>query len=120
MWRDQMIKFKAGMSFKTLSRSVLAVAIALPMAMSAPMKAEAGGWSPGAAAAVGIIGGIALGAALADHHYGYYDDPYYPRGRVVYYPRHSYYYDDPSCYRVRERVWVPGYGWDYRRRTVCD
>lgn len=118
MWRDQMS------SFKQIGRTAMAMAIALPMVMSAPMKAEAGsGWSPGAAAVVGVIGGLALGSALADHHYryGYYDDPYYPRGRVVYYPRHSYYYDDePSCYRVRERIWVPGYGWDYRRRTVCD
>ena len=100
----------------------MAAAIALPIAFSAPGKAEAGnGWNPGAVA-VGVIGGLMLGSALSDHHhYDYYDDPYYPRGRVTYYPRHSYSYDDePSCYRVRERVWVPGYGWDYRRRTVCD
>lgn len=117
MWRDHMSKFK------WVGRSILAAAVALPMMVSAPQQAEAGsGWSPGAAAAVGIIGGIALGAALSDHHrhYHYYDDPYYPRGRVVYYPRSSYYYDEPSCYRVRERIWVPGYGWEHRRRTVCD
>jgi len=108
--------------FNWISRSVFALALAIPLTFSAPLKVEAGnGWSPGAAAAVGIIGGIALGAALANQHSYYgYDDPYYPRGRIVYYPRHSYVYDDPYCYRVRERVWVPGYGWDYRRRTVCD
>lgn len=117
MWRDHMSKFK------WFGRSLMAAAIAVPMALSAPVKAEAGnGWDPGAAAVVGIIGGLALGSALSGHHrhYSYHDDPY-PRGRVVYYPRHSYYYnDEPSCYRVRERIWVPGYGWDYRRRTVCE
>lgn len=118
MSRDQMSKFNH------IGRALMAAAIAIPLAVSAPAQAEAGnGWSPGAAAAVGIIGGIALGAALADHHrsYGYYDAPYYPRGRVVYDSRPTYYYDDePSCYRVRERVWVRGYGWEYRRRTICD
>ena len=118
MWRDQIL------NMKWIGRTVLASLVAVPMAISTPIKAEAGnGWSPGAAAAVGIIGGIALGAALADHHYSYdyYDEPYYPRGRVVYYPRPSYYYDEePSCYRVRERVWVRGYGWEMRRRTICD
>ena len=117
MWRDHMSKFKI------IGRTVLAAAIAVPMLVSAPMKAEAGsGWSPGAAAVVGVIGGLAIGSALADHrHYDYYDDPYYPRGRVTYYPRQSYYYnDEPSCYRVRQRVWVQGYGWEYRRRTVCE
>lgn len=114
MWRDHMSKLN------WLGRTVLAVAVAMPMVFSAPMKAEAGsGWSPGAAAAVGIIGGIAIGSALAGQHRHYYYDSY-PRGHVTYYPRSSYYYDDPYCYRVRERVWVPGYGWEYRRRLVCE
>lgn len=117
MWRDHISKFKLS------GRSVFAALIAVPISISAPIQVQAGGWDPGTAAIVGVIGGLALGSALADHRHGYgYDiDPYYPRGRVVYYPRHSYYYDDePSCYRVRERVWVPGYGWDYRRLTLCD
>lgn len=116
MWRDHMSKFKL------LGRSALAAAIAVPMLVSSPMKAEAGGWDPGAAAVVGIIGGLALGSALSNHHRHYdpYDGPYYPRGRVTYYPRSYYYDDEPSCYRVRERVWIHGYGWEYRRRTICD
>ena len=118
MWSDQVKRFK------WLGRVVMAAAIAVPMMVSAPGQAEAGnGWSPGAAAAVGIISGLALGAALADQsrhqHYYYYDNPYQPRGRVVYDPD-VYFYDEPTCYRVRERVWVRGYGWEYRRRTICE
>lgn len=115
MWFDRLSQFK------WLGRTAMAAAIALPMLVSVPMTAEAGGWDPGAAAVVGIIGGLAIGSALADHHHRYdrYDEPYYPRGRVTYDPR-RYYDDEPSCYRVRERIWVPGYGWDYRRRTICD
>jgi hypothetical protein len=27
---------------------------------------------------------------------------------------------EETCVVQRERVWVPGWGWEVRRRTVCD
>jgi len=51
-------------------------------------------------AAAGIIGGLALGALAASA------------------ARPAYAGDD--CYRVRQRVWIDGYGYGYRRVTVCE
>jgi hypothetical protein len=90
---------------------------ALTMAASVP--AEAGGyhrrgWNPGAAAAVGILGGIVAGAAIAS------------ATRPAYAAPPAYYAPPPplpvysECYVVRKRVWVPGWGWDMREREICD
>jgi hypothetical protein len=69
-------------------------------------------WSPGAAAGVGVLSGFALGAALAA-----------PRPVVVA-PRPVYvgpaYVAEEACFVRRERVWVPGWGWELRRRTICE
>ncbi len=52
----------------------------------------------GGYAAAGIIGGLALGALAAS------------AARPAY---------ASECYRVRQRVWIDGYGYGYRRVTVC-
>ncbi len=65
------------------------------------------GFSTGMAAAVGAVSGFALGSALARPVYG--PPPVYVE--------HVY---ERSCFVERERVWVPGWGWEYRRRTICD
>ena len=67
------------------------------------------GWSPGAAAAVGVLGGVAVGAAIAAN------------ARPV--PAPVYVAPPPEaeeCFVERRRVFVPGYGWEMRRRTVCE
>ena len=69
-------------------------------------------WSPGVAAGVGVLGGFALGSALAAPR------PVYVAPRPVYVePAYAY---DETCYVRRERVYVPGWGWELRRRTICD
>lgn len=85
------------------------------------------GWSPGAAAAVGAVGGLALGAALAAPRpaYGYYAPApaygyYAPRPVYVAPPRPVYVEPAPECFVRRERVWVPGWGWRVQRVRVCD
>jgi hypothetical protein len=101
-------------------KKMLATAGALALAASVA-PAEAGGryyrpyygstWNPGAAAAVGVIGGMALGAAIAN-------------ARPVYGPPPARVYveEEPveRCFVERHRVWVPGWGWEMRRRTVCE
>ena len=50
------------------SCAVAALALAAATAFSAPASADwyyRPGWSPGAAAAVGVLGGVAVGAAIA-------------------------------------------------------
>ncbi|NBQ40909.1 MAG: hypothetical protein EBU34_14360, partial [Alphaproteobacteria bacterium] len=53
----------------------LATIASLSLAVLQPASAR-GGWDPGAAAAVGIIGGLALGAALSNHNHGEYGGSY--------------------------------------------
>ena len=85
-------------------------ALALATAATLSTPASAGwyyrrGWSPGAAAAVGVLGGVAVGAAIAR-----------PRPAPVYLAPPP----EAECYVERRRVWVPGWGWEMRRRTICE
>ncbi len=65
-------------------------------------RGRGGGFNPGAAAAAGIVGGLALGAIAAGAAQ--------PRPPIV---------DD--CYTVRRRVWDDYNGvWRVRRVRVCD
>jgi len=94
------------------SCAVAALALAAATAFSAPASADwyyRRGWSPGAAAAVGVLGGVAVGAAIAAN------------ARPV--PAPVYVAPPPiaeECFVERRRVFVPGYGWEMRRRTVCE
>ena len=100
------------------SKMMLAGAATAALALgSVPASAQyyrGGGWSPGAAAAVGVLGGLALGtavgAASARPAYGPPPGYYAPPPRPVY----------GECYIVHRRVWVPGWGWDVRPREICD
>src|SRR5215212_3989954 len=88
------------------SCAVAALALAAATAFSATASADwyyRPGWSPGAAAAVGVLGGVAVGAAIAAN------------ARPVPPPPVA-----EECFVERRRVFVPGYGWEMRRRTVCE
>jgi hypothetical protein len=90
------------------------------------------GISPGAAAAVGVVGGLALGAAIAGSRpaYGYgqpaygYEQPSYgyaPPPPTYYAPqRRVYVRQEQDCFVRRQRVWVEGWGWETRRVRVCE
>ena len=120
-----MLVFRVG-SF--MRRVVLSAAVIASLAMGASAPSEArDGWSPGAAVAFGLIGGLALGSVFAGgHHEDGYDYRYV---RHDYPPREPYWRHEHwrewrppvnDCYETRERIWVPGWGWNVRRRTVCD
>jgi hypothetical protein len=94
-----------------MKRLCAAAALALAAASVVPAPASAQyyyrrGWSPGAAAAVGVLGGVAVGAAIAANA---------RPARVYVAPP-----PEEDCVVERRRVWVPGYGWEWRRRTVCE
>ena len=103
---------------RTVKRIVLAVVTALTLVTnSLPAAAEDGRYG---AAAVGAIGGLALGAVLGSALAA--PRPVYaapsPAPRPVYVE--PTYADEEECYVQRERVWVPGWGWELRRRTICN
>ena len=88
------------------------LALACLAASAAPASADwryRRGWSPGAAAAVGVLGGVAVGAAIAANAR--------PAPAPVYVAPPPL---EEECYVERRRVWVPGWGWELRRRTVCE
>ena len=105
-------------------RSLLSVTIAVlalgASAVASPASADwrrhrGGGWNPGAAAAVGLLGGVAVGAAIASS----------ARAAPVYAepaPRRVYATEAPAeeCVTERRRVWVPGWGCEMRRHTICE
>ncbi len=95
-----------------MKRKLMALASAAMIALATgvtPNKAEAhwhgGWWVPGA-----VIGGIALGAALASRPYYYYDyGPYYYGGPYYYYYGGGpYYYGYPYWHHRH-------YGYRYHR-----
>jgi hypothetical protein len=99
---------------KTLRSAALAAIALGTVAASAPASAQyyhRHGWNPGAAAAVGVLGGLAIGGAIAANARPY------PAPAPVYGPPPVAYGED--CYVERRRVWVPGWGWEVRRQTVC-
>jgi hypothetical protein len=97
-----------------MKRFVLAVTIVL---FVAPASAEGG---RNGAAAAGAVGGLALGAMLGSALAA--PRPVYVAPRPVYVAPAPVYVEPAAeeCYVSRERVWVPGWGWEMRRRTVCE
>ncbi|MBV8446465.1 MAG: hypothetical protein JO124_00610 [Hyphomicrobiales bacterium] len=65
-------------------------------------------------AAAGLAAGVIAGGALASQP-SYYGGPYAPGPA---YAPGPVYGDD--CRIIRHRVWVEGYGWQFRREEVCD
>lgn len=92
------------------SSTLAAAALALGFAVLPMSSAEARYYRNGYLAA-GVVGGALLGGALlAPRAYG---APVYAPGPA--------YVEEPSCYRVRERVWDEYRGrWVRVARTVCD
>jgi hypothetical protein len=109
-------------SFRPIRTFVLGVCALLLNGLLQPSDAHAERrFDPGAAAIIGAIGGFALGATVAGAPPApYYGRPYY-RGDEWRWHRHPHYWGPPpeDCYVVRERVWIEGWGWDVRPRTVC-
>ena len=99
-------------------RAVVALPIIALALASTPASAEGG---RNAALAAGAIGGLAigglLGSAIAAPRPVYVEHaPVVVRRRPVYVER--VYADE--CFTSREQVWVPGWGWEVRRRTICE
>jgi hypothetical protein len=116
-----------------------AAALALVTGLTAVQPAFARDrMSPGAAAAVGALGGLAVGtivgATIAQQ-------PAYAAPAPVYVapppppPPTRVYVEEPApvvyerrprrvyverCTNERYREWVPGWGWEYRTRQVCN
>ena len=103
----------ASMKIAAAAAGLAAFTLATSMPAEAGGYHRRGGWNPGAAAAVGIIGGLAAGAAIAS------------TARPAYGPGPAYYAAPPEadygeCYVVHRRVWVPGWGWEMRAKEICD
>jgi hypothetical protein len=123
-----------GFSIKTnFTRAVATLAMAGILGAASTQAAHADQrWDPGAAAIVGVIGGLALGSALSGggrgsvgYSYGYSEpryDGWHHRHHGYRGPSVSYYWGppQPQCYIVNERVWVRGWGWDIRPVRYCD
>lgn len=123
--------------FKFLPGATAALALVAGLAVAEPAAARDRGMSPGAAAAVGVLGGLAVGTivgstiaqqpAYAAPAPVYVAPPPPPPARVyVEEPAPVVYHERPRrvyverCTTERYREWVPGYGWEYSKRRVCN
>jgi len=101
------------MSMRTSLVSACAGLFALGAA-SLPANAEHGrNAAIAGGAAAGLAAGVIAGGALASQPYN--NGPYYPG--PAYAPGPAY---GEDCRVIRHRVWVEGYGWQFRREEVCD
>jgi len=110
-----------------------AAALALVTGLAAAQPAEARDrLSPGAAVALGALGGLAVGAAVGSalaqpQPPVVYRAPPPPPPPVYVEERVPVYYERPvrervyveRCVTERYREWVPGWGWEHRTRRVC-
>jgi hypothetical protein len=100
-----------------MKRIVIAASLAAGVSLAA-MPAQAwdrGGIGPGGAAALGVLGGLAVGGAIASSQNGYYP------GRPVYGPPPPRpVYVESECY-IQRRRYVDEFGDVVIRRVrVCD
>lgn len=122
-----------------LAAAVLATSFAAPVAAGEWRHGPSGPYyqrggdrlSPGAAAAIGVLGGLAIGGAIAAANQPppVNVGPMYapPAPRPVYVappPRRVYVEETPvvverRCVTERTREWVPGWGWEYRKSRTC-
>lgn len=116
---------------RLLSSGAMALALAASLAATPALARDR--ISPGAAAAIGVLGGLAIGGAIAASQAPAYaaPAPVYvappppPPPRTVYVERPATVYVErppvvvQECYTESTREYVPGWGWQTRRRTVC-
>ncbi|GEP06345.1 hypothetical protein [Methylobacterium oxalidis] len=99
--------------FRLLTTALVAGGLAVA---AVPAAQARDGISPGGAAALGVLGGLAVGGAIASSQNGYYP------GRPVYRAPPPVYVEDegPVCHFERRR-YVDGYGDVFFRRVrVCE
>jgi hypothetical protein len=118
--------------FRFISGTAAAVALVAGLAAAEPAAAR-DRLSPGAAAAIGVLGGLAVGGAIAASQAPAYaaPAPVYmapPPPPAPVYETETVYYSRPAppppVYVERCRVetfseWVPGWGWERRSRRIC-
>jgi hypothetical protein len=115
--------------FRMASGTAAALAVVTTLAVVEPAAAR-DRLSPGAAAAIGVLGGLAVGGAIAASQSPVYAAPapvyvappppvYVEEAAPVYYapPRRAYV---ERCFTERYNEWVPGWGWEQRRRRICN
>ena len=109
-------------SFRFLTGAVAALAFSTSFAVSNPAEAR-DRLSPGAAAAIGVLGGLAVGGAIAASQRPAYAAPapvyVEPAPAPVYVAPRRVIVEEEDCWTERTREWVPGWGWQHHRRTVC-
>ena len=106
-------------TLRTVSGALAAVTLATALTATAADARDhrRGGMSPGAAAVVGAMGGLAVGAMIGSAARPAYAAPVYAPAPVYVAPEPVY---EPVCVVERRREYVRGWGWQVRERTVCD
>jgi PXPV repeat-containing protein len=123
-------------TFRFLAGALAALTVTASLAAANPAAAR-DRLSPGAAAAIGVLGGLAVGGAIAASAPPVYAAPapvyvepapvyvepapvyVEPAPRPVYYAPRRPVVVEQRCWVERSRDWVPGWGWQYHRQTVC-
>lgn len=111
-----------------MAGALLAGALATPVAAGewvpgpyGPHYRRGGGIGPGAAAALGVLGGVAVGAAIAGSAAPVPVAVAPPPPAPVYVPPRRVVVEEEEVCRVeRTREWIPGFGWEIHRRRVCE
>ena len=99
-----------------MKRTLLGAAMACTLLVTMAPGAQArDGIGPGGAAALGILGGLAIGGAIASSQ----NNGYYP-GRPVYREPRPVYVEEEVCHTER-RGFIDAYGDEHVRRVrVCE
>lgn len=116
--------------FRLVSGTAAALALVAGLAVAEPAAAR-DRLSPGAAVALGALGGLAVGAVVGaavaqPQPPVVYRAPPPPPPPVYVEEQAPVYYERPvrevyveRCTTERYREWVPGWGWEHRSRRVC-
>lgn len=104
-----------------LSGALAALALATSLTVVEPAQAR-DRMSPGAAAAIGVLGGLAVGSAIVASQRPVYaaPAPIYVEPAPVYVAPPPPRVVERRCWTERTREYVSGWGWQTHRRTVCE